>query len=57
MGTCSEVSVQAVEMGCLDADFRRHDRPADTDLTREMETDRRRLEQIAACAGIQASPL
>jgi len=32
MGTCSEVSVQAAQIGCLDADFRQHVRPADIEL-------------------------
>ena len=29
MGTCTGVSVQAAEIGCLDADFWQHVRPAD----------------------------
>ena len=32
MGTCIEVSVQAAQIGCLDADFRQHVRPADIEL-------------------------
>ena len=32
MGTCTEVSVQAAQIGCLDADFRQHVRPADIEL-------------------------
>jgi len=32
MGTCTEVSIQAAQIGCLDADFRQHVRPADIEL-------------------------
>ena len=33
MGTCTEVSVQAAQIGCLDADFRQHVHSADIELS------------------------